>query len=133
MAWLFFLVITLPCAHVAAEDSYLDQLEAESKKLTNRPIPAPEANSASTRVEKSGAGLKKQPTEGKSLIPSPDFKSNLAMVEFENELKNRFLGSFTFYKKLPQPSKEEVYHGYLNGNSIKDTRKIIMSRFLHSR
>jgi len=130
---MFLLVITLPCAHVAAEDNYLDQLEVESKKLTDRPILAPGTDASSTSGEKSADGQKEFHLEGKSLAPSPDFDNDLTMVEFEDELKNRFLGSFTFYKKLPQPSREEVYRGYLNGNTIKETRKIIMSRYLHSR
>jgi len=54
------------------------------------------------------------------------------VVDFEDELKDRFLGSFTFYKKLPQRSREEVYRGYLNGNTIREIRKMIMNRYLHS-
>ncbi len=130
VTWFFLLVITLPCAHVVAADNYLDQLEVESKKLTDRPVLAPETDASSTE---SGSENKEFNVEGKSIFLSPDFDQDLTMIEFEDELNVRFLGSFTFYKKLPQPSREEVYRGYLNGNTIKETRKIIMSRYLHSR
>ncbi|QYZ66837.1 MAG: hypothetical protein OI74_09905 [Gammaproteobacteria bacterium (ex Lamellibrachia satsuma)] len=51
--------------------------------------------------------------------------------EFEANLKSRYLGSFTFYRKLPGRSQEEIYLDYKSGASIGDIRKKIMDRFLH--
>ena len=132
VTWISLFVITLPYTYAAAQDNYLDQLEVESKKLTDRPVLAPETDGSVGSTEDSSKQMDFD-TEGKSIVASPDFDEDLTMVDFEDELKVRFLGSFTFYKKLPQRSREEVYHGYLNGNSIEEIRKMIMNRYLHSR
>jgi len=133
VTWMFLLVISLPYTHVTAQDSYLDQLEAESTKLTDRPVLAPETDASGAGGVEDAAKQMDFNTEGKSIVASPDFDEDLTVVDFEDELKVRFLGSFTFYKKLPQRSREEVYHGYLNGNTIREIRKMIMNRYLHSR
>jgi len=132
VTWIFMLVISLPYAHVAAQDNYLDQLEAESTKLTDQPVLAPETDASGTGEVEGASKQMDFHTEGKSIVASPDFDEDLTVVDFEDELKDRFLGSFTFYKKLPQRSREEVYRGYLNGNTIREIRKMKMNRYLHS-
>jgi hypothetical protein len=132
-SWIPVLVVTLPCSLVAAQENYLDQLEVESKKLTDRPVLAPGTDVAGSNGAEATSRQEDFNTEGKSTVASPDFDEDLTMADFEDELKVRFLGSFTFYKKLPQRSREEVYRGYLNGNTIEEIRKMIMSRYLHSR
>ncbi len=133
LTWISALIITLSCAQVTAKDNYLDQLEAESTKLTDRPELAPETDASGSGEAGNASKQMDFNTEGKSIVASPDFDEDLTIVDFEEELKVRFLGSFTFYKKLPQRSREEVYHGYLNGNTIEEIRKMIMNRYLHSR
>ena len=133
VAWALLPVVFLLSGDVLGEDSYLDQLEVESQKLTDRPVLAPKRYSSDAGGEGNEAENEVFQTEGESLAPSPDFDEDLTWVEFEEELKSRFLGSFTFYKKLPQHSREEIYHGYLKGNAIKEIRKKVMNRYLHSR
>ncbi|KRT56373.1 hypothetical protein Ga0074115_14217 [endosymbiont of Ridgeia piscesae] len=50
--------------------------------------------------------------------------------EFEADLKSRYVGSYTFYMKLPPASQEEVFQDYRDGAAISDIRKKIMDRFL---
>ncbi|MCG8037820.1 MAG: hypothetical protein JAZ19_12385, partial [Candidatus Thiodiazotropha taylori] len=54
-----------------------------------------------------------------------------AQVAFEEDLKSRYLGSYTFYKKLPRRAREEVYEEYKGGASIDEIRQKIMNRFLN--
>ena len=51
--------------------------------------------------------------------------------EFDAELKSRYRGTYTFYRKLPRRSREEIYQDYRDGASIDEIRKKIMDRFLN--
>ncbi|MEW8395104.1 MAG: hypothetical protein AB2707_02980 [Candidatus Thiodiazotropha sp.] len=74
-----------------------------------------ESTEASTLAETAGD----EETDGPSL------------QAFEEDLKARYMGSFTFYKKLPRRSREEVFEEYKGGASIDEIRKKIMDRFLN--
>jgi len=50
---------------------------------------------------------------------------------FEEDLKARYKGSYTFYRKLPRRTQEEVFEEYRQGASIGEIRQKIMDRFLN--
>ena len=53
-----------------------------------------------------------------------------ARTAFETDLKTKYRGSYTFYKKLPRPGRDEIYQSYKEGASISAIREKIMDRFL---
>lgn len=61
----------------------------------------------------------------------PAGEDGLNMQSFEEDLKARYKGSYTFYEKLPRRTREEVFLEYRDGASIDEIRKKIMDRFLH--
>ncbi len=52
---------------------------------------------------------------------------------FEQELKQLYEGTYLFYEKLPERSREEVFIEYNQGASLEKVRETIIDRFLHSR
>lgn len=94
---------------VAQDDDYLSEISAEASKIDS-----------------------KLPTQGEA-EPNQDGLTDegAAQVAFEEDLKSRYLGSYTFYKKLPRRAREEVYEEYKGGASIDEIRQKIMNRFLN--
>lgn len=93
----------LPMAH---GDAYLEAIEQ-----------------AAIRAGQQQAGKPEEPGSG----------SEDPQAMFEQYLKQRYQGSYLFYKRLPARSQKEVFHEFENGASIDDVRKTIMERFGHSR
>ncbi|MBA1329783.1 hypothetical protein QQ73_00740 [Candidatus Endoriftia persephone str. Guaymas] len=106
---LFFLLMVPVFGAVvgAEEDSYLSEISLEAEKL-DRAKPDAVGESAASEVAIEGA----------------------SQEEFEADLKSRYVGSYTFYMKLPPASQEEVFQDYRDGAAISDIRKKIMDRFL---
>jgi hypothetical protein len=107
--WITLATVAMGNCAYAEEDPYLSAISEEAKKV--------EAESQSTT---SITGQPAAPTE-----------DGLSLVAFEEDLKARYKGSYTFYQKLPRRTKEEVFLEYRNGASIDEIRKMIMDRFLH--
>jgi hypothetical protein len=84
---------------VADEDAYLSAISSEAEKVESTETPST-AETGDHRV-----------AEGPSL------------KAFEGDLKASYMGSFTFYKKLPRRSREEVFEEYKGGASIDEIRK----------
>ncbi|MCU7883008.1 MAG: hypothetical protein KZQ82_02310 [Candidatus Thiodiazotropha sp. (ex Lucinoma annulata)] len=94
---------------VADEDPYLSAISSEAAKVeTTAPVLDGDEGSA---VESTAVG------------PS--------MHAFEGDLKARYMGTFTFYKRLPRRAREEIFEEYKGGASIDEIRKKIMDRFLN--
>ncbi len=49
---------------------------------------------------------------------------------FESLLKDSFFGSYSFYKKLSDSDKVDVFQRYHKTGSITETRRLIMKRFM---
>ncbi len=49
---------------------------------------------------------------------------------FETLLKESFFGSYSFYKKLSDSDKVDVFQHYHKTGSITETRRLIMKRFM---
>lgn len=106
--WLFFLILIFVSGVVTAEDdAFLSAIAEEVKKVEQRGDVGGQSEQA------------------------PLAEGGPTQEEFEANLKSRYLGSFTFYRKLPGRSQEEIYLDYKSGASIGDIRKKIMDRFLH--
>lgn len=50
---------------------------------------------------------------------------------FEALLRERHVGTYSFYRRLPERSRQEIYLDYSNGASITLLRDKIVDRFLH--
>jgi len=93
----------------AADDDYLSAISREAEKV--------EADA--------------QPTLTESGEAAPSTDGGLNLQAFEDDLKTRYKGSYTFYQKLPKRTREEVFLEYRDGASMDEIRKKIMDRFLH--
>lgn len=68
--------------------------------------------------------------------PQPDkdgFMRNLSLVEFEEELDDKYGSTYNIYEKLSPESKTEVYGLYQSGVSYWVLRKSIIDRFSHEK
>jgi hypothetical protein len=97
----------------ASSDAYIDALNAE--------ISGPPSASANSQEEKNIVTLPR-----KQNLAS-DLSSGLSHQAFEAELKNSFLGSYIFYRKLNNTDKEAVYKYYQEAHNIDDIREKIKS------
>jgi hypothetical protein len=107
--WAVLLAGVYCCGALAEEDPYLSTLSQEAKKVdtANQPTLSETGESAA-------------PAEG-----------GLSIQAFEEDLRAQYMGSYTFYLKLPRRTKEEIFLEYSNGASIDEIRQKIMDRFLH--
>jgi len=102
------LSLATPFSTIAAEDPYLSAISVEAEKVD----------------------AAAQPTLD-SPAPQPTNDGGVDLRAFEEDLKARYKGSYTFYAKLPQRSREEIFQEYRDGASIDALRKKIMDRFMH--
>ena len=108
---LWAVLLTVACCGgvLAEEDPYLSTLSQEAKKVD-----------AANQPTLSETGESPAPAEG-----------GLSVQAFEEDLRAQYMGSYTFYLKLPRRTKEEIFLEYSNGASIDEIRQKIMDRFLH--
>ncbi|MGB5451066.1 MAG: hypothetical protein WBM71_06940 [Sedimenticolaceae bacterium] len=96
----------------AADDPYLRMLEAEVTKVEG----------VSTDTKGDGAA----PAAGTG------GSASLASREhFEAMLRETHVGTYSFYRRLPERSREEIFIDYGNGASTAALRDKIVDRFLH--
>ena len=98
-------------------DDYLSELDAEAKKVEVRKIDG-----------ESGASTVEAPPE----IPIDDgvTRPGASRDAFESLLKKKYLGTFGFYKKLPERSRQEIFLEYQHGAPMTVVRKKIIDRLL---
>ena len=101
-------LVSLPVCSIG--DTYLEMIEKEAQTLEMDPV----------------------------LVDSPEqVRADPVILSkrrvFEQELKRLYEGSYLFYTKLPERSREEVFIEYNQGASLEQVRKTIIDRFLHSR
>lgn len=100
-------------------DDYLSELDDEAKKVE-------------------ASGIDAEPGTDTVEAPSPSVPSEPARQEeqkasrkaFERQLREHYLGSYGFYKKLPERSREEVFQEYREGADMGKLRKKIIDRLL---
>ena len=100
---LLFLFWSLP--GMAADDDYLQSLEAEAGKIEGSATP--KAQSSTQQV------------------------IDAQREEFEIYLEQNQKGTYAFYKKLPAQSREEVFKAFVDGASMRDIRKMVIDRKLN--
>lgn len=105
--FLLFAMLLFTQLTVAEEDPYLSAISSEAEKV--------ESSKAATSSEDEAA----------------DADIGPSMKAFEDDLKASYMGSYTFYQRLPRRSREEVFEEYKGGASIDEIRRKIMDRFLN--
>jgi hypothetical protein len=93
----------------AAGDPYLEMLDREVAKVEV----APTDNSSGTPVAASAAE-----TDG-------------SREQFEARLRSEHVGTYSFYRRLPERSREEMYLEYRSGVPMTGLREKIVQRFLN--
>lgn len=108
------LLVTLGAAH-AADDPYLQLLDQEVSKV--EPGATDKGNDAAT-----------------AQVPARDSAATAPLASrkhFEDVLHEQHVGTYSFYRKLPERSREEIFLDYSGGASMEALRKKIIDRFLH--
>jgi hypothetical protein len=95
-------------SEAAEDDPYLSAISSEAAKVDGTAQPT----------------LEKDDPQAISGQEGPSIEA------FEEDLKSRYRGSYTFYEKLPRRTREEVFGEYRDGATIDEIRKKIMDRFL---
>jgi hypothetical protein len=96
---------------------YLSDLDAEVKKVEARQIDG-----------ESGTSTVEAPAELSTAAGEP--REGATRDAFEALLKENYLGTFGFYKKLPERSRQEIYIDYRDGAPMSEVRKKIIDRLL---
>lgn len=110
MARLLALVLAGCCGHaVAAGDPYLEMLDREVAKVEV----APTDNSPGTAAVDSAA------------------QAGDSRDQFEARLRSEHVGTYSFYRRLPERSREEMYLEYRSGVPMAGLRDKIVQRFLN--
>ncbi len=99
-------------------DDYLSELDSEAAKVEARGI-----DPSAGKVEVA------TPPVGEAAAPVVPVRS-IDRVAFEGLLKKHYLGTYRFYKKLPERSREEIFEQYRGGADIGVIRNKIVSRLL---
>lgn len=101
-----------------AADDYLSALDQEVQKVEARKIDGEagvnEVESAA-QVEPSDPGV---------------VRSQASREAFEALLKRKYVGTFGFYKKIPERSRQEIFQEYRGGTPMADIRRKIIDRLL---
>ena len=100
-----------------AADEYLSELDAEAAKVEARRIDG-----------EAGTNTVEAPAE----VAPPAFaeRDGATRDVFESLLKSKYLGTFGFYKKLPERSRQEIFLEYQHGAAMADVRRKIIDRLL---
>lgn len=106
--------LMLAPAH-AADDGYLRLLDQEVTKVE---VVTTDTAGDSDRLPSTGDRRQAAP-------PAP------ARVDFETLLRRQHLGTYSFYSRLPERIREEVFLDYSSGASMEALRGKIIDRYLH--
>lgn len=109
----------LLCAGPATADEYTDMLEDEAAQVDSK-SPGDTAS-----------GEKPESARLPDLDEAGYLPADLRRSEFESTLRDRYMGSYTFYERLSENARGEAYDEYLRTGHIEPIREKIMSRFLN--
>lgn len=98
-------------------DDYLSELDAEVQKVEAHTIDG----------ESGVDSLEAPPGTG---VQTNGGREGVSRESFELLLRKRYLGTYGFYKKLPERSRQEIYIEYQQGASMDEVRKKIVDRLL---
>lgn len=97
----------------AASDPYLESLEREVAKVEVAPTDNPDAARAGAAPRDPAAG------------------AALTREQFEDLLSSEHVGTYSFYRRLPERSRQEIYLEYRSGVPVGGLREKIVQRFLN--
>ncbi|BAO45498.1 hypothetical protein [Thiolapillus brandeum] len=106
----FFAISTSNCLALS-EEEYLKYIDAESSKLSEPQVPP--SNTGKDNVVE---GLEKKEAGA------------LSQQEFEQLLKAKAKGTYSFYESLVEKDKAEVFKSYVHGASMSQVRRMIINR-----
>ncbi|RMG35231.1 MAG: hypothetical protein D6720_07650 [Gammaproteobacteria bacterium] len=119
--WMFLLggwAIWLVSSAAFSADDYVSELESEATKVEAREIDPAEGKEEVVA-----------PPEGRAVAPVVPVRPG-GREAFETLLKDHYLGTYRFYKKLPERSREEIFEQYRGGADIAVIRNKIVTRLL---
>lgn len=99
----------------AADDPYLKMFDKEVTKV----------EAAATDKQASRAGMQIGSTRGEAA------ETASSREHFERMLRQKHVGTYSFYRRLPPRSREQVFLDYRNGAPMEVLRGKIIDRFLH--
>jgi hypothetical protein len=106
----FFAVFAGNCLALS-EEEYLKYIDAEASKLSE-----PQASPSSADKDHAVEGLEKKDAGA------------LSQQEFEQLLKAKAKGTYSFYESLMEKDKAEVFKSYVGGASMQEVRRMIINR-----
>ena len=106
-------LLVAPVAH-AADDAYLRLLDEEVTKVNRSP----------TDTGDDDAGTSADPIPERARQPGPSREN------FESLLRRQHVGTYSFYRRLPERTREEIHVDFANGASLEDLREKIVDRYL---
>jgi len=109
------IALPLSVSH-AVDDPYLQMLDEEVTKVEG----------GSTDTGKEGATARPARTRGVQ-----DAQAVTSRKSFEAMLRQQHVGTYSFYRRLPERSREEVFVDYGNGASMESLRDKVVDRYLH--
>lgn len=106
--------VTAPVSH-AADEAYLQLLDEEVTKV----------EAVSTDKEEDDAGRTAESGAMKRAQTAP------SRERFEALLRKQHVGTYSFYRRLPERSREEIFIDYANGAPMETVREKVVDRYLH--
>jgi len=100
----------------AAEDTYLELLDQEVTKVEP---------SATDTLGDNPRGSQR---DERVLVAAPSAPSR---AHFETLMSRQHVGTYSFYTRLPERSREEIFFDYSGGASMEALREKIIDRYLH--
>lgn len=98
-----------------ADDPYLQLLDKEVTKV----------ESNSTDISGDGAASTSGDERRQDVQPAP------SREHFEALLRQQHVGTYSFYRRLPERNREEIFLDYGRGASMEALREKIIDRYLH--
>ena len=106
---------TLSSSAFAAGDPYLEMLDEEVTKVEAAPTDTADDGAASSVNADSAQPAQRMPSQ----------------KQFETLLTQQQVGTYSFYRRLPERSRQEVFADYSGGASMEMLREKIIERYLH--
>lgn len=119
---LFLLPLFTGSVRSQSNSEYLDSLKGEASNLTLDPESRP---TAQLSIQDSDAALPGS-TSGSDAGAIQELIPGLTVEQFEQILKNNYMGSYLFYSRLDDGGKKEAYGFYLNNPDSKKLREKIL-------
>jgi hypothetical protein len=99
----------------AADNAYLELLDAEVAKVGGAVTDTGGDAAAATRHADAPV----------------DTRQRASRERFEALLRERHIGTYSFYRRLPERSREEIFLNYARGEAMDVLRDKIVDRYLH--